>query len=172
MNQHEDISAWMDGAADPGRDRQIGDQVLDTAEARARWNEWHLIGDVMRSNSLAQPSSLTDKVARRLASEPVHLSRSRSVVVPERRVVRRKPLVYGAAVAAAVAFVTLVAVAPQMHQGGVGELLAGALAPPAAQSGRQPVEPFSPLVAEDPRLRDMLDAHGSMSIRPVSVEIR
>jgi sigma-E factor negative regulatory protein RseA len=172
MNQHEEISAWMDGAAEPGREDGIATRVSVDPDSRSRWDDWHLIGDVMRSSALARPSGLSDALNKRLESEPLHLPVARAEGPGRERRGRKRQLVYGAAVAAAVAFVAVVAVAPQMQQGGVVEMLANAVAPQAPSAGRPAVEPLAPLMAEDPRLRDLLDAHGSMSIRPVSVEVR
>jgi sigma-E factor negative regulatory protein RseA len=172
MNQHEEISAWMDGAAEPGQEDNVATRVSSDPDSRSRWDDWHLIGDVMRSNSLARRSGFSDALGRRLQSEPLHLPVARVAETVRERRSRKRQLVYGAAVAAAVAFVAVVAVAPQMQQGGVVEMLANAVAPQTPAGNRPAAEPLAPLVAEDPRLRDLLDAHGSMSIRPVSVEVR
>jgi hypothetical protein len=47
---------------------------------------------------------------------------------------------------------------------------------PTAQSSQaslaKSTEPAMPVPVQDPRLRELMDAHGSMSIRPVSVEVR
>ncbi|MEY2681643.1 MAG: Anti sigma-E protein RseA, N-terminal domain, partial [Pseudomonadota bacterium] len=49
MNAHEELSAWMDGQAAEGRAEHMTKKILQDPESRARWNEYHLIGDAMRS---------------------------------------------------------------------------------------------------------------------------
>lgn len=119
MNPHEELSAWMDGQAQAGRAEAMVKTVLQDPESRARWNDWHLIGDVMRSTALAQPTSVADAVSKALANEPIHLPvASASRVQPAGAPVRRRMprAMAGGAVAAALAFVVFVAVAPQMQQ--------------------------------------------------------
>lgn len=117
MNPHEELSAWMDGQAASGRAEAMVKNVLQDPESRARWNEWHLIGDVMRSAALARPTSVADTVAKALASEPVHLPVAQGAREQSAPIRRRMPrAMAGGAVAAALAFVVFVAVAPQMQQ--------------------------------------------------------
>ncbi|MBU3724269.1 MAG: hypothetical protein FGM18_02000 [Burkholderiaceae bacterium] len=117
MNSHEELSAWMDGQAGEDRAETMVKSVLQDPERRARWNEWHLIGDVMRSAALARPTSLADRVSEALGSEPVHLpapaAHHPKPVTPIRR--RMPKAMAGGAVAAALAFVAFVALAPQMQ---------------------------------------------------------
>ncbi len=138
MNPHEELSAWMDGQAQAGRAEAMVKNVLQAPESRARWNEWHLIGDVMRSAALARPTSLADRVSKALANEPVHLSvapaaRSQPVSTPVRR--RMPRAMAGGAVAAALAFVVFVAIAPQMQQSeGPTQLAEGTAAPQSSEA--------------------------------------
>jgi len=44
----ERVSGWMDGERD-----ENADQLLGTPEAQRVWQDWHLIGDVLRSPQLA-----------------------------------------------------------------------------------------------------------------------
>ena len=139
MNPHEELSAWMDGQAGSGRAEAMVKTVLQDPESRARWNEWHLIGDVMRSAALARPSSVADAVGKALANEPVHLPVASVIGEQQKRapIRRRMPrAMAGGAVAAALAFVVFVAVAPQMQQAdGPAQLAQGsAVQPSDAQS--------------------------------------
>lgn len=173
MTQHEEISSWMDGEADSTNAASMSAKVLHDPQGLQRWNDWHLIGDVMRSPSLARPSSVASRVADKLQTEPLHFPRAAAPnaatnhkAVPIRR---RSPLVYGGAIAAAIAFVAFIAFGPTLQQGGFVEMIAASMPSPTTRSSDQPV---TPVALEDPRLRDLLDAHGSMSIRPVSAEVR
>ena len=170
MSRHEEMSSWMDGESDARQSDALPSQLLQDAEARHRWNEWHLIGDVMRSPSLGRNTALAARVSKTLASEPAHLP-SAELRSSRRRIVQRSRIAAAAAVAAAVGFVAVVAIAPQMEEGGVSGLIAatGFGSKPAPANTEQV---SSQLAAEDTRLRDLLETHGSMSIRPVSFEAR
>ena len=159
----EQLSAWIDGEASA---QEAEDCYLNLRAAqgplRQKWDRYHLIGDILRSESLARPSKLLDRIAAQIEQEPLHLP-VRSALQWQRQGVRRhRNWAYAAASAAAVAFVALVAFAPQMQDAFVPSMLAGG----------QTVEPISPVQLEDPRLRELLDAHGAMAIRPVSAELR
>lgn len=150
MNPHEELSAWMDGQAQPGRAEAMVKTVLEDPQSRARWNEWHLIGDVMRSAALAKPTSVADGVAKALAKEPVHLPvaaspQAQATSTPTSTPIRRRMprAMAGGAIAAALAFVVLVTVAPQMQQAdGPGQLAEGGRAPQALAVGPNQDEVF------------------------------
>lgn len=170
MNRHEEMSSWMDGEADGRHAESMSSTVLNDADHRKRWNEWHLIGDVMRSASLGVTTNVADRVAARLASEPLHMA-PRKPQSSRRDLVHRSRVAAAVAAVAAVAFVALVALAPQMHEGGVSGLIAATGlggSTPAANIEQASVQ----VMPDDPRLREALEAHGSMSIRPVSIEVR
>jgi sigma-E factor negative regulatory protein RseA len=167
MNHHEELSSFVDGESTSGGTATMTAKVLSDADSRQRWHDWHLIGDVMRSESLASTSaSIANKLSSQLASEPVHLARPSAAKKP---IHRRPRLVYGSAIAAAIAFVSVIALAPQMQQTGITGLIAGQFGGAVIATSDQRA---TPVMLEDPRLRDLLDAHGSMSIRPVSAEVR
>lgn len=170
MNPHEELSAWMDGEAGDGRTEAMTKMVLQTPESRARWSEWHLIGDVMRSSALSKPSRVADAVSIALEHEPNHIPLAQHRTVPARVLARRRVTraLSGVAVAAALMFVVFMAVSPQMQEeGGAGQLAAQAPATTVAGSLTE-----NAAVLQDARLRELFDAHGSMSIRPVSTEVR
>ena len=168
----ERLSAWIDNELPKEDGQRLAQQVITTAPMRAQWEQWHLIGDVMRSAPLARPSVLGQRVSQALASEPIHFpaKSSRSA----RQFIRQRQWIYGGAAAAAIAFVALVTIAPQMQDGSLNSFLAmGSGAPSqSSQATVRVAEPTMPVPVQDPRLRELMDAHGSMSIRPVSVEVR
>lgn len=158
----ERVSAWMDDSLTSQEASDLYQAVSSEQGLRAKWSEWHLIGDVMRSASLAKPVGVADRISELLAKEPVH-SRSGPAHREKRQaMLSRRRVTYGLATAAAVAFVSVVAIAPQTQQGFTPAILASS--PPAV--------PIQPSQLEDPRLRELLDTHGSMAIRPVSFELR
>ncbi len=170
----EQLSAWIDNELAPEHGDRLVRDVMTTQPLRQQWEEWHLIGDVMRSAPLAKPTQLGQRISAALASEPIHLP-SATTRAP-RRAIRQRQWVYGGAAAAAIAFVALVTLAPQMQDGALNSFLAMGGNAPTAQSSQGAVakaaEPAMPVPVQDPRLRELMDAHGSMSIRPVSVEVR
>lgn len=70
----EQISAWLDGEM-PDADVDAMLAALCRDEGRACWDQYHRIGDVLRSDELAiQPGAdFAAKMAARLAQEPVYL---------------------------------------------------------------------------------------------------
>lgn len=83
-----DLSALLDGQAQAG-DAQAVQRACalwrDSTQARQDWHAWHLIGDVMRSEELAQPPSrdaaFLARLRERLADEPVLLAPAAAVPV-------------------------------------------------------------------------------------------
>ncbi len=167
MDKREEMSSWMDGESGSRPADPMSEYVLASDQARQDWDRWHLIGDVMRSPSVARSTSVANRVADALAHEPLHFPRATAVTRPA-----RKPrLAYGAAAAAAVAFVAYVALAPQMQEGTMMARAPGTVTTASAPATAS-AERLTPVVLDDPRVRDLIDAHGSMSIRPVSAEVR
>lgn len=169
----ERLSAWIDNEVTQDDGQRLAQQVIANPPMRSQWEEWHLIGDVMRSAPLARPSALGQRVSQALASEPIHFPVKPSR--PARQFVRQRQWLYGGAAVAAIAFVALVTLAPQMQDGSLNSFLAmggGATSSQSQGAAVQVAEPAMPVPVQDPRLRELMDAHGSMSIRPVSVEVR
>jgi sigma-E factor negative regulatory protein RseA len=77
---HEQISAFADGEADEGEIETML-AVLRTPEGRAAWEDYHQIGDVLRSDDMALSMSadFTAKLMRRIDDEPA------IVAVPRRQ---------------------------------------------------------------------------------------
>lgn len=89
----EALSALADGQAQPGEVARACSAWKDDPEARASWHTYQFIGDVMRSEDLAQasPSSVfLSKFRERLAQEPV-------VLVPAAAAAQRAAAVSAAA---------------------------------------------------------------------------
>jgi sigma-E factor negative regulatory protein RseA len=167
MNHHEELSSLVDGELSNATAGAVAARLLSDADSRQRWREYHVIGDIMRSESLAATApSIANSISEKLAAEPIHFPAAATRAKP---INRRPRLVYGGAIAAAVAFVSIIAFAPQMQQTGITGLIAGQFGGAMTASLDQRA---TPVMLEDPRLRDLLDAHGSMSIRPVSAEVR
>lgn len=71
----EKISAFVDGEIDAAEARgQIG-RLKESAELRAAWETYHLIGDTLRGErQVIMPRSFTESVRARLATEPTVLA--------------------------------------------------------------------------------------------------
>lgn len=97
------LSALMDGELDDAAAARLAEDCRHDARLRAAWHSYHLIGDVMRSQDLAQPpghdAAFVQRLRERLAAEPVLLAPA-PVTMPERR--RRLPRRAWAASAVAV----------------------------------------------------------------------
>ena len=179
MNEKENLSAWMDNELSESSGAEIQRKLLESAEMRRFYSDAILIGDALRSQETLNTRSVANRVAARLAREPVHFYNPQAMQpavtdrLPQRA--RSRQVLVGAVAAAAVAFVALVAVAPQMQGGGVTEIIAGVSSGMTGGGGSPTmlsVQSATPVMLEDPRLRELLEAHGSMSIRPVSAEVR
>ena len=69
----ERISAFMDGESDPAETRHAVLQLKQNAECEETWTTFHLIGDALRGDALADQGFMTRFTAR-LASEPTQLA--------------------------------------------------------------------------------------------------
>lgn len=75
----QEISSLMDGElSSPEAERAIG-ACCTTPEAAQKWQEYHLIGDVLRGG-LPHPTDTADRVARALDSEPAIIARPKRVL--------------------------------------------------------------------------------------------
>jgi len=111
MNR-EQISALMDGELDEARTQALCAQ-LKSEESCDCWAAYHLIGDALRNESLAQ-TGFAQRFAERLAAEPTVLATRYKPLAEERgafgwqAAVSARPWYYGMAAAASVAAVGLV----------------------------------------------------------------
>lgn len=84
----EALSALVDGQATRDEVADACSRWAHDAGQRARWTEYQLIGDVMRSEELGKPTRGDDFLARfreRLAAEPVVLAPGRVAATPPSR---------------------------------------------------------------------------------------
>jgi len=112
MMNREQISALMDGEIDEARAQALCAQ-LKSEESSECWAAYHLIGDALRNECLAQ-KGFAQRFAERLAAEPTvlapgykHLAEGRSGFGWQ-AAVRARPWYYGMAATASVAAVSLV----------------------------------------------------------------
>ncbi|MDI1258747.1 sigma-E factor negative regulatory protein [Aquabacterium sp.] len=156
----ETLSALADGEADVAEVARACASWRDDVKARARWSDYHLIGDVMRSDELAHASGSSHflkSFRERLVQEPVVLApaglvaRHQSsvvdigvVAVPRAEPLRRR--VWAGPMAVAACFVMVVG-ALVTHQSGLptGQSLpADSLAQGAFPAPDQAQQAFAP----------------------------
>lgn len=109
---HEQISALMDGELDEARAQALCAQ-LKSEESCECWAAYHLIGDALRNECLAQ-QGFAERFAERLAAEPTVLAPGHKALAQGRSgfgwqaAVRSRPWHYGLAAAASMAAVGVV----------------------------------------------------------------
>ena len=170
----EKISAWLDGEL-PDAAVEVMLAALATDEGRACWNEYHQIGDSLRSDELAmQPSAgFAAKMAARLAQEPVYLLPLPARDKPDLRHHLRQKMWPGLAIAAGLMVVLALPYSPLGEQdhapsglaqrgmpaGGNISLAAGG----ADNGGALPVARTRPVqdseMLRDPQIQQYLQAH-------------
>ena len=104
----ERISALMDGECDQNDVAGVVRQVKAQAELREAWSTYHLIGDAMRGDRMAD-SRVMQAIGAKLAAEPTVLAPKRSGDVMRRIAF---PSMAAAAAVAAVTWVSLETYAP------------------------------------------------------------
>jgi len=168
-----DLSALLDGQAEAG-DAQAVQRACtlwrDSGQARQDWHAWHLIGDVMRSDELAQPPSrdaaFLARLRERLADEPVVLAPAAAVpAAPAAARGWRQAWLTPAAVAAGFVAVASVLVVARTGPPPAPPVLATAAGPGLGVGpGTAPVSALSPSpggdrLVRDPQLDSYLRAH-------------
>lgn len=145
------ISALMDGELDSREaDHDIARLKMDP-ELRSRWDEFHLIGDALRGESILSPG-VNENFLRRLSEEPTVLAPRRS------RPSVRRAAAYAMSAAAslsAVALVAWVALAPAPQEN-------IALQPPPVAPRTEPARELASVPSEG-RMNEYLLAHESFS---------
>jgi sigma-E factor negative regulatory protein RseA len=157
QQRRECVSALMDGDA----------QALsaacaawrDDADARRQWHAYHLIGDVLRSEELAQSpaadASFLSAIRARLAAEPVVLAPAeRTAVAARRRWLAPAAVAAGFVVVAGVLVVTR----GVLPGDGAAPQIAAAPAPVVRAAAVEPVLADRALI-RDARLDRYLSAH-------------
>lgn len=160
----QSLSSLADGQADANEQSRCLDQWSARADVRARWHEYQVIGDVMRSDALgagaASDAAFLQGLRRRIAQEPPRLL---PVAVPQPPT-RRPAWLAPAAMAAGVGAValTLTALWPVGAPAPQGATLA-AQGAPASSAGIMPATPQVHMVSgqliRDARLDRYLAAH-------------
>lgn len=161
--QLQDLSALADGEGDGASLLAACAQWRGDGELRARWQAYHLIGDVLRSEELAagahRDAEFLGALRQRMAREP-------TVLAPEPPPARRPagwswkaPAAVAAGFMAVAGALVVVQDAPTLPDGMAGSTLAQALggtSAPVAQGARVVVPALEPqaLVADGQLLRD------------------
>jgi len=96
----EQISALMDGELGTAEANPLLATIRENKALRQDWNDYHLIGDVLRQTVIS-PTDLADKISVRLKSEP-------TVLAPHKFAPRKREFI-ALSVAASFAAVALVA---------------------------------------------------------------
>jgi sigma-E factor negative regulatory protein RseA len=147
------ISALMDGelGADEAR-RQIF-SLKDDSAMRARWDDFHVIGDAMRGESPLSPQ-FGEILSKRLAAEPTILAPRRLRSPLKRAVTYAMSAAASLGAAALVAWVALAPTAPTAPT-----TLAGSATPP------NPIQPAPTLasVSSDGSMNEYILAHQGFS---------
>jgi len=156
--KRERISALADGELE---DAQIeaAFALLRSEDARADWQLYHQIGDVLRSEDMAAPLSrdFSSRLAERLEREPVYIAPGASV----RQSRRAWHLVAGAAAVATVAFVATPPLIDLLQpEPGASEI---AVAAPPAENAIVLTSTPEGMLLRDPRIDDYLFAHQRFS---------
>lgn len=84
--EDEDLSALADGELGTGAAARICGRWRDEPALQERWHDYHLIGDVMRSEDLASPSThdrdFLAALRTRMAAEPIVIAPARTDAEP------------------------------------------------------------------------------------------
>lgn len=126
----EQISALMDGELDLDANPHLYAALRKEDEAARDWATWHLIGDVMRGEGMAQ-SGLHARVMQRIEAEP-------TILAPRRRILDKFRAAYAMPMAASAAAVAFVGWMVWQSQGGIA--LQPELAQPSIAQNAMPPE--------------------------------
>ncbi len=162
-NTREALSALMDGELAPAASAAVCDAWRRSDAVRREWHQWHLIGDVLRSDDLAtdpgRDARFLAAVRARLAMEPVVLAPAPAVPAAAGPT-RRAGWIVPSAVAAGFVLVVGAFTVLQQPAAPPGPSLAGAdrapIAAPAPRLATAPAaaEPQTAVVADGKLIRD------------------
>jgi sigma-E factor negative regulatory protein RseA len=116
VEMNEKISTLMDGELERDEALQAIRHLGNDAARRATWDEYHLIGDVLRGESageVVRRKKLADDIFARLADEPIILVPAAVKVQPVQKKTR-----FALAMAASVVTVSAIAVVALKQQSG------------------------------------------------------
>ena len=176
----ERLSAMLDGDADAAALDAVLGAWRREPQTRERWHTYTLIGDVLRSEDLAQPAdhdaAFLARLRDRLAQEPAILAPLPAVAAPAvvpTQLARRAWRRWSAPVAMAAGVFAVVGVAVMMRGSETGPeagLMAAAPGRPAVQAvsvgGDRPAAPVlatDGVLVRDPQLDRYLEAHRQRS---------
>jgi sigma-E factor negative regulatory protein RseA len=153
----EQLSAWLDGELDDPAADPVVARLLRQPAMQRRFNDWHLLGDALRSSEVLSGHSprLCARIHAAVAAEPALLAPS--ALRPR----LKRHLASGLAVAAAAAVLVFVAV-PQLNGPADTPALASARTGATAAGGTPATAPAALAAARparDPRLDPYLRAH-------------
>lgn len=153
QSHREALSALADGQAVPDDVAKACASWREDGQSRAAWQAYHLIGDVMRSEELAEGTASADFLNRfrdRLAKEPVVLApvasqavAAQQPIAPTAEVVQLKRRSWTAPFAVAASFVAIVSAAvswqfsENMPQGGADQMARAPALPSAQPTGSE-----------------------------------
>jgi sigma-E factor negative regulatory protein RseA len=150
----QQISECMDGELDAEGAARILGQVAGSADLRADWVLYHMVGDGMRDAPDLSPG-FAARFAERLAQEPTVLA-PRPSLLPRRSVAQFA--MYATAALSAVAVVGWFALTPQLASNNVA-----AVQPPIVPAEKVAVQQRPAISPLKPRDHDYLLAHQAVS---------
>ncbi|PLZ02497.1 anti-sigma factor [Burkholderia sp. WAC0059] len=169
----ERLSAIVDGElADDGHLNAFFSDL--NQEDRAAWSDYHLIGDVLRSDELAVSPSASKTFlagfAQRLGAEP-HVLAPAAASVSRRLLELRRRVVPTLAVAAAAATLTWIVVPQMRGAGGTTGMQVASVQTPQSGAVQQVSMPAAAVqggnIIRDARLDEYLEAHQQFAQQPV-----
>lgn len=146
------ISAMMDGELDEREAHQVVLRFQEAGEARGSWATYHVIGDVLRGESLPA-FDVSARVAAVVAGEP-------AILAPRRPARLNRPLTYALSAAASVAAVAVVGWMAFSGNLSTLPLEIARNAPPAVQNAPEVQLVSTP---SDGQMNDYLLAHQGVS---------
>jgi sigma-E factor negative regulatory protein RseA len=156
---NEQISALMDGELDLDSNPHLYAELRKNAHSAECWATWHLIGDTMRGEAMAQ-SGLHARIMQQLESEPAILAPRRRSILDVFQSAYAVPM---AASAAAVAFVGWMV---WQSQGGIA--LQPEMAKPSIAQSTMPPEALNDYMLAHQEYAPSNGMQHNFDIRPVT----
>lgn len=154
----EQISALMDGELEMDSNPHLYAALRKGGEATQDWAVWHLIGDAMRGEAMAQPG-LPARVMQQIEAEP-------TILAPRRRVFDAFRSAYAVPMAASAAAVAFVGWMVWQSQGGIALQLD--LAQPSIAQNAMPPEALNGYMLAHHEYAPSNGMQHAYDIRPVT----
>lgn len=154
----EQISALMDGELDLSANPHLYAALRNGGEAASDWATWHMIGDAMRGEAMAQ-SGLHARIMQQLEAEP-------AILAPRRRVLDQFRTALAMPMAASVAAVAFVGWMVWQSQGDLA--LQPELAPPTMAQNTMPPEALNGYMLAHHEYAPSTGMQHASDIRPVT----